>query len=322
MNSHQDLFLDINKFDINNIVYIKPLLFYKVTKNIGIYYKKDIESDKKQKIIIQSPKMIIPFGIKEFNNNGKKSYQLSLSFSTLTNLYNEDEIKKFFLFIQKIDKTNEETILAYRKKWGLPKNLSYRKTLQRLSKDYPHHMNLNLSYDDKYGFLFNVYDEKASKSDVKILEKRSIISVVIELTDLKFTNKDFRSNWTIMQIRKFKPYSPINDFFMSGCFICDQDDPEDKVYAQLVERYQKSLRTTIGSASQSTVVGTSNVSTLEEKDEKIVSIFRPPSLEELLNAKGSLKKTKTVTKGFLQNNDIPIPPPPPKDKKIKNKLLK
>lgn len=302
MDNYKDFFIDIDKFNPDNMIYLKPIMFYKICRNMGVYYKKNPKA-KRQKIIVQTPKMVLPFGVKKFDNNGKKSYQIALSFTTLTNLYNEDEIKKFYQFIQKIDRTNEETILQYRRKWGLPKNLGYRKTLQKISKNYPHHINLNLPLDEAHGFLFNVYDEKATKSTIDILDKKSIVSVVMELTDLRFTDKEFRSNWTVMQIRKFKPYSPIQDFFMSGCFIVDPDDPQDKVEAKPVAKTLSTIPIVVGQAIQ-------QKPNAEEKQPATVS-FQPPSLEELLSAKSSLKKTKTVIKGMLQN-DVPVPPPPDK----------
>lgn len=338
MDNYKNLFMDIDNFEEENMSYIKPLLFYKVSRNIGIYYKKaqkdqQIEKSnketkknktkpktdkptnqqiKKQKIIVQTPKMIVPFKIQEFVNNNKKSYQMSLSFTTLTNLYNEDEIKKFYLFIKKLDTINDDTISEYKKAWGLPKNLNYRKTLQRLSNDYPHYMNLNLPYDEKRGFLFHIYDETANKSTIDIIEKRSIVSVVIELTDLKFGNKDFRSNWTVLQIRKMKPYSPIQDFFMSGCFICDEDDPEDTAYKKIIEKYQQSLETPIvipkipqlnpnyvnphPHESRVTHKEHPQLSVNDNKKKTSDVIFTPPSLNELISAKKSLKKTITIVK--------------------------
>jgi len=267
---------------------------------------------------------------------------MSLSFSTLTNLYNEEEIKKFYNFIKKIDSVNEETIMDYKKEWKLPKNLKYKKTLQRLSKDFPFHMNLHLPHDEKIGFLFNIYDEKAQKSNIDIIEKRSIVSVVMELTDLRFTETEFRSHWTVMQIRKFKPYSPIQEFFMSGCFICDEDDPEDSAYAQIIENYKKKLAAPlpmpmlpqinpnymqmipymnpgIAYPTQNNNQFTPPPQT-SKPAEPTMTGFKPPSLEELLSAKKSLKKTKTVVKAKFagkvvddtkDEQTVDPPPPPP-----------
>ncbi|AGC02075.1 hypothetical protein H012_gp384 [Acanthamoeba polyphaga moumouvirus] len=381
--NYKDLFIDINNFNEENITYVKPVLFYQVSKNMGVYYEREIKEDKKstqsesktkkktksensskktnsdiapikhkkQKIIVHTPKMIIPFGVKEFDNKGKKAYNICLSFSTLTNLYNEDEIKKFYYFIKKIDKVNEETISEYIKPWKLPKNLKYKKTLQRLSEDFPHYMNITMPYDNDIGFLFNTYDEEGKKSSIDILKKRSIVSAVIELTDIKFTDKIFKSNWTIMQIRKFKPYSPIQEFFMTECFICDEDDPEDNVYAKLIEKYQKTLTTPISVPCFPQITGVVNpmipfynnqyppnlyqnpyINTMpnlmnppvvpppppsQKNNTQESASFKPPSLQELLSAKKLLKPTTTVIKEAPQGKvvedgqDMSLPGPPP-----------
>lgn len=363
MDNYKDLFFDIDKYDEEKMVYIKPTLFYTVSKNMGIHYRENLDSKEKKKIIVLSPKMHVPFGIKEFVNNDRKSYQMSLSFNTLTNLYNESEIKKFHTFVEKVDSVNEETVSDNKKQWGLPKNMTYKKSLQRSSKEFPHHMNINLPYDEKHGFLFSVYDEKAVKSTIDIIEKRSIVSVVMELTDMRFSDTEYRSNWTALQIRKMKPYSPIQDFFMSGCFICDEDDPEDTAYSDLIEKYRKTLATPIAipkmpsmmpnyqlmnqymqhmqqfspmppigfpfgqpaaisygqshgpyqphnmyqphspyqpqiTYNQPTITTSAETKQTQPDTQSVPMIgFSPPSLNELLDAKKALKKTKTVIKG-------------------------
>lgn len=331
MNNYKNLFLNIKEFDDDKIIYIKPLLFYKVAKNMGIYYKNKSKKLKKQKIIIQTPKMIVPFAIKSQNYNDKKLYQMCLSFSTLTNLYNEEEIKDFFNFIKKIDNINESTINEYKKKWDLPKDLVYKKTLRRSSTDFPYYMNLNLPYDADTGFLFNIYDENANKSNIDIIKKRSIVSAIIELTDIKFTDIEFKCNWTLMQVRKFKPYSPIQEFFMSACFICDQDDPEDLAYAKLIEQYQTKIVQPIKTNPNHILnpyIASPVAPNINLKKEQI-TIFKPPSITELLTAKNLLKKTDTIVKGNVsgkvlekKNDNIISPPPPPNTNKIIKEKIK
>ena len=370
MNTHSlNLLLDINEFDEEKICYEKPIMFYKVTRNMGIYYKKKIKSDSntetksskksnkpnkpnkfniptivKQKIIIQTPKMMVPFGVKEFDNNGKKSYQMSLSFTTLTNLYNEKEIKNFYMFIKKVDNVNEETILEHKKQWNLPTDIKYKPTLKQLSEDYPCHMNVNLPFDHKLGFLFRVYNDKAEKSSIDIIEKRSVVSVILELTDLRFSDTEFRPTWTVMQIRKFKPYSQIQEFFMSECFICDQDEkinPPLKIKPQAKQiTYQQQSQVNLLSLlnqpllQQLLQLGQNNninnnqdiaskkqTLLIQDSTEKKQS-FDPPSQAELLKAKSGLKKTATVEKSIICgkvldepvkiNPNIPPPPPLPK----------
>ena len=345
MASYKDMFINIDDFNEEKMIYVKPILFYKISKNIGIYYKQEIpkanetsanskkskiKKYKKQKIIIQSPKMMAPFAVKEYNNNGRKNYQLCLSFNTLTNLYNEEEIKKFFILIQKIDNINEETVLDHKTNWGLPKKMKYKKTLQQTSEDFPHNMYINLPYDEKVGFLFNVYDEQANKSGIEIIDKRSIVSVVLELTDLRFGDTEYRSTWTALQIRKFKPYSPIQDFFMSGCFICDNDDPEDTAYLNIIEKYQKRLAMSKNLSLMpqmhyqqnfnqqnfnrnaysfqhsspppppppfsSTTSGLAPNLNKQFAQAEAMTLFKPPTKIELENAINALKKSKTINK--------------------------
>jgi hypothetical protein len=56
MDNHKDLFLNMDKFDESNITYVKPVLFYKVSKNMGIYYKKELNRDIKSESDISSLK--------------------------------------------------------------------------------------------------------------------------------------------------------------------------------------------------------------------------------------------------------------------------
>jgi hypothetical protein len=345
MDNYKNLFIDIDNFNEENISYVKPIFFNRVSRSIGIYYKetsknnitnsetniknkksKDkTESDnilpnnkkREKKIIVRTPKMLVPFGIKEFDNHNNKTFQMSLSFSTFTDLYNEKEIKKFYSFIKRIDTVNEDTIMDLRKTWRLPNNLKYRKTLQRSSEDYPYYMNVCLPYDEKIGFLFNIYDENANKASIDIIEKKSIVSVVLELTDLKFSNSEFRSNWTVMQIRKFKPYSSIREFFMTGCFICDENETNNNI---LINQKNSGISPIKNGHLQTNI--TQDFLQKESSPEYGKNtMFKPPSIQELLEAKKSLRKTNTVIKGISCGKVIDkiIPPPPSNNLRKKKK---
>lgn len=320
----KDLFIDIEHFDENNIIYVKPILFYKVVRNLGVYYKKDI---KKQKIRIITPKMILPFDVKMFDNSYGKTYNMCVSFSTMTNLYNETEIKQFFRFIRKLDEVNEETVSSYQKSWGLP-SLVYKKSLQRISKEYPHYMSINIPHDNKIGIIPTVYDENANKSTIDIIKKKSIVAVIMELTDLRFTDTEYRANWTVLQIRKFKPYSPIQEFFMTACFIFDEDDPEDVAYNRLIETYKKKLATpvyiSVNAMASSVVPGPppppgpqpvrQQAPVVEQKN-----LFVPPSVSELLAARQVLKKTVTVEKNGIVRSEEKIQSEPVSETKKRRK---
>ncbi len=60
--------------------------------------------------------------------------------------------------------------------------------------------------------------------------------------------------------------------------------------------------------------------TNKESQQPSIIMFQPPSLAELLTAKGSLKKTNPVIKEIMQNDaPVPLPPPLPVIKKPKAK---
>lgn len=323
MGDYKKLFVEPSTFNANSIVLIKPIGFNKSCKNMGVYYKKckddNLSDDSedpidniskntgskfvKQKIIFKTPKMLVPFEIKEFVKEDRKNSFISLSFGTLTNLYNEDEIKIFYHTIRKIDNAIEGMINDNKKAWGLPKTIKYKRTLQKLSADYPCHMNACLPFDNKYGNLFNTYDESGKKADTTIIVKRSVVSVILELTDIWFSEKECRANWSIMQIRKHKPYAPLRDFFMKECFIVDLDDPDDIVQKKLAEKeapvrshnpyLQAAIAQQLSLNNESSIIPPpSNAPTpppLPKQNSTSIGTFTP-SLGELLNAKSTLKK--------------------------------
>lgn len=342
---YKNIYVDVNTFDVETISYNKPILFYKVNRNMGIYYKKEIpentnitekkstKNTKKQKIIFQTPKMVVPFDIKEFKNeeSGKSTYKMCLSFSTLTNLYNEDEIKHFYQFMKKIDTVNEETIMAHKKEWGLPSKIEYKKSIQRLNKDFPPSMGINLPHDEKLKFLFKVYDENALESNISIIDKKSIVSVVLELTDLRFSDTDFRANWTVLQIRKFKPYSSIQEFFMSRCFIYDSNDAENKANQELIEHNKKMQQLElykmqqiqqIQQMQQAPIIPIIPITPIQPVAQPITSNhFVPPSKHDLLNGLKMLKKTITIDKSkSIEGKIIDSIETEPKPKKL-NKII-
>jgi len=299
-----NLFIDINNFDTEYMIFEKPLSFYKINYNMGIYYKSE-NDDSDRKIIFETPKMRCPFQVKEFvNSNNKKYYKLSLSFTTLTNLYNEKEIKKFFFMMKKIDKHIESTVETNKKKWKLPKTLEYKPILKQLDDNFPYFMNVNLPYDEKNGFLFHVYDEKGSKSKLEIIEKQCILSAVLELTDIKFTGTFYRANWSVLQLRKFKYYSPIQEYFMSGCFLIDRDDPEDMIYDNMISNYSNKVSKNIPLSLPSA-----------QHVQRPISIQSPfevalmPMMQMMMNTFNN-----NSGNNLIQHRGGPPPPPPPMPK--------
>lgn len=223
---------DMATFDEENIRYIKPLLFYTVARSMGVYYQSAIDQGtfRKQKIIFETPLMVVPFEISAFENDNNIFYNMSLSFASVTKLYNEDEIKQTHSFIRKIDTVTEETISDNIKRWGLPKNIQFRKTLKRIQSDQPHFMNVSIPYCPEQGVMVRCLDaEGRVASLLDTIKKRSVVKAVIELTDVIFTRDKYWLNYTLLQIRRHKPYSATRHFFLNVSIL---GDSEEKPVAQ------------------------------------------------------------------------------------------
>jgi hypothetical protein len=314
-----DVILDINKFNADNIVYQKPLNFYTISKNLGLHYdaSDDLVTAAKQKIIVRTPKMLIPFDIKEFDN-GRKCYKLRLSFTTMTNIYNEDEIKKFYNYVKSVDKKNKDTIKSYVTKWGLPKDIKYKSSLSQTSTEYPECLNVNLPFDPETGYQFGVYDEFATKSNVSIINRKCIVSAIIEITDMWFGEKEFGTNWNVIQIRKFSSISPIQQMFMNNCYLLDDNEGDMPTKST----YNPSNTTSIGPIGS---IG-SNVPAPPPAPPVKQYSFRPPSQEQILSQIGKLRKPQIVEipQELLEVDVIPDPEievekKPRKDKKKKSR---
>uniref|UniRef100_A0A6C0CAT5 Uncharacterized protein n=1 Tax=viral metagenome TaxID=1070528 RepID=A0A6C0CAT5_9ZZZZ len=301
---YANLFINQETFDVENIRYIKPISFPEGSRDMGIYYatpSKKGGKERKQKIIVETPKMYVPCAYKEFiHDSGKKYYKMCLSFSTLTNLYNEEEIQKFYDFAKKIDQNNIDIVDNYKKKWKLSPNLVYRPTVKNITENFPDVMDLNLPHNETDGFLFHVYNEKAEKSSLDIVTKQCIVSCILELTDLTFTKKAYRANWKVLQIRKSKNYSPIQEYFMSGCFICDKDDPDDVAYDNMMIEYKKKM---------------------DKKNQRLAITAALTSPDPMTNMMPMMQMMQQMMAGqpqamptAMQRGGPPPPPPPPMSK--------
>lgn len=238
--NYQKQMIEISSFDSDNIRYIKPLLFYKVSRSLDVHYNHESETGiVKKVIVVRSPLMMIPFEVSTFENDNGTSCNISLSFANLPRLHNGESVNKFYQFIKAIDDTTEETVLDNRKRWGLPKKIAFQKTLKRLSEEYSYFMNVGVICDPDNGYIVGCLDEDGKKASFDIFKKRCIVSAILELTDITFTDKTFRVNWTLCQIRKFRPYSNIQYFFFNEAVIDDEDNPDDVVTVALRTRTVK-----------------------------------------------------------------------------------
>lgn len=272
--------IDIKKIDIENVVYVKPRFFGIYENSLGVYYRLQ---DTKKKIIIRTPKMIAPFGIKKYDNKNYIKHQISLSFASITSMANETDLKIFHNFVNTIDDSNKSIVKNNLSKWKLSQNLKFRKSIQNHSRDYPPYINCQLPIDSEFGDCFSVYDESGKRSNLSIISNRSIVSAIVELTDIRFTETDYFCTWNIISIRKHKPYSLVREQIMNKCLLFDTDEDND---SQGIEDIPKIIQP---QAIQKDIIPAPPLQKPIEPRPSTGSGFKPPSLFELQNAIGCLK---------------------------------
>lgn len=175
----EDYLIDPENFDVNKIKFIKPKYFLKFTYSLGIFYGK-------KKIILRTPKMRV-------ENIDK---YITLSFLPLASVWNEMDINQFYKFITNIDKICKDTIDDNFEKGPLFKKSIFNSNIA-----------ISLPTDPEYGPLYIIYDDSGKKSNISCIRSKSIVSCIIELSEIKFGN-DIRCVWNLLEIRKHKPFSP------------------------------------------------------------------------------------------------------------------
>jgi len=283
--------LDVRKIDLNNIIYIKPNFFGVYEKFLGVYYNCPDQVGRK-KIIIKTPKMMIPFDIKKFDNKAHSKCQLPLSFMAIPAMANEMEIKQFYSFINEIDKLHKSTVREHSLRWNLPQTMVFKKSTQYYSKVFAPFINCNMITYPNYGDCFSVYDEFGKKSDFSILKKKDIVSTIIELTSIKFTDTEFTAEWTVISVRKHKPYSLINELIMNrGLRFDDEIEAEQEhLPPQItIKQYTKPINNDVLPPPPPLLQKNTNADKINIPTNKT---FTPPSLLELKHAIKGLKKPK------------------------------
>jgi len=275
-----NIFYDIDKHDDENITYVKPVNFPS-NRNIGIFVKN------KQKLIVRTPKMYVPFDVKIFKGKNQSQYRLNIGFNTLPQLHNEIEINKFYKFVNAIDELNMEVVKLNRKKWGMP-NLVYKPTINSISDDFPEFMPVNLPFDSD--FLFDIYDENKELTTIDCIHKKSIIGLALELTDLWIGENECGCNWNVLQIRKFSNKSIVQELFNKQCLII-YDEPIIKI--QVISQSTTSIP--VPPPAPNFFLPNKPTQSNQQNQPKPISTFIPTT-NDLQSAMSKLKKTETVVK--------------------------
>lgn len=170
-----------------------------------------------EKIILQLPKMKIPFGISKYNGQGYTSYSLDMS------LQNQEPFKQFMLDVNDHVKT---TALLNSASW-------FKETCTPEQIDSYFYSSVRDDPKGKFASLFKlnlpIYDDKTkvaffddTKQEIKFtdVQRGSYVVCLVELLGVWFSNKKFGLKWNVNQIKVF----PDTKLPETGFMMDDSDD--------------------------------------------------------------------------------------------------
>ena len=211
---------DYTKDDLKNIINDNLQSYGKQYQKINIY-NKNINVPL-QKIWLLMPQVKI-FKNVTFYANVKNTFPLTVMLGP-----NTGEIRKFYLFIKKIERHVQAIVKDITKK----KSIQIRPATKS-AEGFPPLMNLKMPSEKKgencYELKFQIYNGHGQRIAMNSLTQGSYASAFIELKDVWISETEFGFNWTILQLQV------IPEFNFSEYMFKDKYDPEDDTINNVVE---------------------------------------------------------------------------------------
>ena len=226
-------------FKIENVSFKEPKKNTVGGQSILLNYQQNESSNKYGPLILQTPKMRMPFGLDiAEGDNGVKKYSIN------TSLANDDtsniNLKTFTEIIRKLDEHTKKFAEENSELWFGKKHKSdvleeFYKSAEKKSKNekYPSTLKLKLplkTVGDKQVPQFDIYNDNKElinlvidgEIDLSCLEKGSEVIAIIQCTGVWFVGKtQFGLGWKIIQLKTFKNQKIV------GYSIID-DDPDEE----------------------------------------------------------------------------------------------
>lgn len=198
--------------DVNQLAFSEPQSGFRGGQTVALSFQDE-------KIIIQTPRMRMPFGISSFQGQGYTSYSIDFS------LQDRDDFKKF---IQDLHGAVLNQAMLKRSEWFHSSSMA-RETIEEyfysgIRDDpkgrYASTFKINLQiYDGKTKTdFFNHNGDEITFQDVS---KGSAGVAVIELVGLWFQNKKFGLKWNVTQVKVFPDEQQMAH---QGFMMIDDDD--------------------------------------------------------------------------------------------------
>ena len=209
----------VTSLDVENFTYSNPKPSAMGGQSVYI----DIPSDdpKQTKLVIQTPKCHLPFGLNEFTPQGgtpKFSIDLSLSGKT-------QAMSNFTEFIESLDQQNiskavENSPSWFKKKLGSDTVAElYRSQLRKNAGFAP---TFKIKFPTKNGeFLGDIFDANRRPIGMDQITKNCHVEAIIECVGMYFVAREFGVTWRVVQLMVYP-----NNKLDAYSFI-DEDEEED-----------------------------------------------------------------------------------------------
>jgi hypothetical protein len=206
---------NIEDLDVTKFVYSEPKI--NAMGGQSVYISANELNDK---IVIQTPKCSLPFGLNSFDANGETKYSLDISLRG-----DHTPMQNFKSFLQNFDDNNSNVALEKSNSW-FKKQLDssvideiYRNTL-KTQKNYAPLVKLKVP--TKNGkFLGDVFDQNKNKVDLSCIQRGCTVQAIIECVGMYFIAKEFGITWKVVQLKVYPPNR------LSGyAFVDDNSDEE------------------------------------------------------------------------------------------------
>lgn len=208
--------INLQNFDMSSITFGEPKINVTGGQSIQIF------DNNQAKLIFQTPKSYIPFGLNSFKpENGPTKYSIDLSLNTSTPAMNNfiNQLKSFDNFL--IQKAQQYSKTWFKKELNNEVIQELYKPVIKQNQNYAPMIKVKLPTDKNNNALCDIFDKHKNNTNIDYIEKGSYAQTIIECIGIYFIKKEFGTTWRIIQMKVDPPSKLSNYSFV------DDDDTED-----------------------------------------------------------------------------------------------
>lgn len=208
----------VKDIDVSELEYADPK--QNVMGGQSVFVQLPNKDVKEHSIIVQTPKVELPFGLNTYENNGYKSHSIDLSFNR-----NTTSTENFVNFVKAFDEQNLTYGIDKSYKWfgkRLDKDIIetlYNKQLKQNGNFAP---TMRIKMPTKNGeFVGDIFDQNENPINMNVITKGCSVQAIIQCLGIYFVAKEYGVSWKVVQLKVY-PTTKLSEYG----FI-DEDEIDD-----------------------------------------------------------------------------------------------